>query len=131
MVVRLPLLTASAALALVLTGCVEPSAGTPSSADLDAFGVEPTVTIEVDEAGFRPASVELAANSTVTVTNVGDDRHGLLEAETQPDRRIETGDLVPGEAVDVHLADPGVFELIDPRTGETLILEVGPAEPVD
>jgi plastocyanin len=131
MVVRLSLLIASAALALVLTGCVEPSEGTPSSADLDAFGVQPTVTIEVDEAGFRPASVELAANSTVTVTNVGTDRHGLLETETQPDRRIETGDLVPGEAVDVHLADPGLLELIDPRTGETLTLNVGPAEPRD
>ena len=125
------LLTASAALALVLAGCVEPSDGTPSSADLDAFGVESTVTIEVDESGFRPASVELVANSTVTVTNVGSDRHGLLETETLPDRRIETGDLVPGEAVDVHLVDPGLFELTDPRTGEMLVLDVGPAEPLD
>jgi plastocyanin len=120
------LLTISASLVLALSGCVAPSAGTPSSSDLAGFGVEPTVTIEVDENGFEPASVDLAANSTVSVTNTGDNRHGVLQMDTLPDRRIETGDLVPGETVDIHLADPGLIELTDPRTGALLTLDVGP-----
>ena len=127
---RLLLLTLAATCALALTGCVEPSSGTPSSADLADFGVESTVMIEVDDDGFRPSTIELPANSTVTVTNVGTDPHALLQLETLPDRRIETGDLVPGEAVDVHLADPGAIELTDPRTGALLSLDVGPPEPL-
>lgn len=127
---RTLLVTSAAALGLVLTGCVEPSDGTPSSGDLARFGVEAEVTVEVDDAGFSPEAVSVAANSTVSVTNTGDGPHALLEERTAPDRRIETGDLLPGETVDVHLIEPGRVELVDPRTGARLTLDVGPAEPV-
>jgi plastocyanin len=129
--VRPLLVTTAAGLALVLTGCVEPSAGTPSSADLADFGVQSQVAVDLDEDGFSPDSLDLGANSTVSVTNTGDDSHGVLQVDTAPDRRVETGDLLPGETVDIHLIDPGAVELVDPRTGATLTLDVRPAAPID
>ena len=110
-------------------GCVEPSSGTPSSADLDRFDVDPSLDVTVDEDGFAPDNVTVEANSTITVTNTGLDPHGLLEPGTRPDGRIETGDLVPGESVDVHLAEAGRIELEDPRGPGVLIVEVDRAAP--
>jgi hypothetical protein len=126
-----PLLSITVVLvAFSLTGCVDPSEGTPSSEDLAVFGVESTLTIRLDDDGFSPDALDLPANSTISVTNSGADRHAVLEVDTLPDRRIETGDLVPGETVDIHLIEPGLIELTDPRTGATLTLDVGPADPV-
>ena len=127
-----PLTAATAALlAVALTGCVDPSTGVPPSADLADFGVEPSVTVVVDDDGFTPDTVTLAANSTIAVTNDGADRHGLVQIDTPSDRRIETGDLVRGETVDIHIADPGSVELTDPHTGAFLTLEIGPAQPAN
>jgi LDH2 family malate/lactate/ureidoglycolate dehydrogenase len=111
------------------TGCVQPSDGTPSSADLADFEVQPTIDIVLDDEGFSPDAVDLAANSTIAITNQGTDAHGVVQSGTAVDRRIETGDLVPGETVDIHLADPGAVELTDPHSGASLTLEVGPAAP--
>lgn len=117
--------------AIVLpAGCVQPSDGTPSSADLADFGVQPTITVTVDDDGFTPSTVEMAANSTIAVTNDGTDPHGVLQVDTAADRRIETGDLMPGETVAIHLADPGPIELTDPHSGASLDLDVGPAAPI-
>ena len=126
---RALLLTVAVVLTLTATGCVEPSSGTPSSEDLAVFGVESSVTVEIDEDGFEPSTIEIDANSTITATNVGSDQHGIVELDTAPERRIETGDLVPGESVDIHIADPGDLELSDPRTGAILTVDVGPAQP--
>jgi hypothetical protein len=119
----------SIVLALALTGCVEPADGTPASADLAGFGVEPEIRVRLDEDGFSPDTLTPAANTTIAVTNEGDEHHGLLQLDTPPDRRIETGDLVPGETVDIHLAEPGPIDLMDPRSGATLVLEVGSVAP--
>jgi plastocyanin len=111
---------------LAMSSCVEPSSGTPSSDDLARFGVESTVVVDLDEEGFEPSSLELSANTTITVTNVGDTSHGARQVDTQADRRIDSGDLLPGESVAIHVADPGAMELIDRVSGKTLTLEVGP-----
>jgi plastocyanin len=116
---------------LALASCVEPSSGAPSSDDLAQFGVESTVVVDLDEDGFDPSSLELAANSTITVINVGATSHGARQVDTQADRRIDSGDLLPGESVAIHLADPGAVELIDHVSGETLTLEVGPPTSAD
>jgi plastocyanin len=128
--VRRLIITALVGAAGVLTGCVQPSEGTPSSADLADFGVQPTVDVVLDEDGFSPDTVDLPANSTITITNQGTAPHGVAQADVAVDRRIETGDLVPGETVDIHVADPGPVELSDPHTGASLIIEVGPLAPV-
>ncbi|MEL7209957.1 MAG: hypothetical protein AAGK32_17275, partial [Actinomycetota bacterium] len=55
------------AVAALLTGCVEPSTGTPSPSDLEAFDVEPSTAVEVDEQGFTPDAVEVEANTSIVV----------------------------------------------------------------
>ena len=112
----------------LLTGCVQPADGTPASADLADFGVQPTVDIVLDDDGFTPDTIELPANSTISITNDDTRRHGVLQVDTRTDRRIETGDLVAGETVDIHVADPGRIELTDPHTGASLTVDVGPVE---
>lgn len=124
-------LALSATLLWALAGCVAPSDGTPSSADLEVFGVTSETEVRLDDTGFEPDRLALQANTTLTVVNAGTDLHGVRQAGTEPDRRIETGDLVPGEAVDLHLTEPGSITLVDPRSGAELDLEVGDARPVD
>lgn len=127
--VRLVLITALA-LSLAATGCVDASSGTPASEDLADFGVEPSVTVIVDEDGFSPNELSIAANSTISVTNEGSDPHRARQTNTPSDRRIETGDMLPGETIAIHLDDPGTITLTDPITGASLELDVGAPAPV-
>lgn len=116
-------------LALAASGCIAPSTGTPSTADLAGFDVVPSIEIELTEHGFSPDAVEIDANTTISVVNRSRVDRSAVQLDEPVDRRFATGPLLPGDVTALHFADPGTVELTDEENGTTLIVTVGPEAP--
>lgn len=100
---------ALAPLALALAGCGDPDPSPPTAADLEAIDVSPDHTIVVDESGFEPSSLEVAAGEVLLVVNEGDEEHSL----TADDRRVDTGRMQPGDETTIVLTEPGEVAFSD------------------
>lgn len=88
--------------ALATAGCVDPDPSSPTVEDLRDLDVSPDHTVTVDEGGFDPADLAIAAGEVVLLVNEGDEPHSFT-AET----RFDTGRLLPGESTTLVLTEPG------------------------
>jgi plastocyanin len=102
-------LTLLAAAVVALAGCGDPDPSPPTAADLRGIDVSPDHTIVVDESGFEPSALEIAAGEVVLVVNEGDGEHSL----TADDRRIDTGRMQPGDEVTLVLTEPDQVDFAD------------------
>jgi plastocyanin len=87
--------------ALLLAGC----AGTPARASSAA----PVHTAEVTmppSYRFEPASIQVAAGTTVTFRNTDNFTHSV-QVQGQPDRQVK-----PGESVQIAFATPGEYPYV-------------------
>jgi plastocyanin len=65
--------------------------------------VTPDHTIVVDEGGYDPATLEVAAGDVVLLVNEGDEEHSF----TADEDRFDTGRMQPGDETTMVLTDPG------------------------
>lgn len=91
-----------AAVALAVSGCVEPEPSSPTPADLRAIDLSPDHTITVDDDGFHPAELEVEAGEVVLLVNDGAGLHSFTA-----DERFDTGRMEPGDETTLVLTDPG------------------------
>jgi plastocyanin len=105
---RRPIAGLVAASLLALTACGDSEPSSPSAADLESIDLTPEVTIVVDEAGFDPATIEVAPGTVIRLVNEGDEPHSFTAEE-----RFDTGRLEPGEDTVLVLTEPGEIPYLD------------------
>jgi hypothetical protein len=87
---------------LLLGGCGDPKPSSPTAQDLAEIDLSPDHTITVDEGGFEPDAIEVAAGEVVLLINAGTEPHSFTA-----DERFDSGRLQPGDTTTLVLTKPG------------------------
>ena len=110
-----------ALVAVALVGCADPDPSSPTPEDLADLDLSPDHTITVDEDGYDPSSLEVAAGDVILLVNEGDGPHSF----TAEDQEFDTGRMQPGDETTLVLPKPDqvtFFDLEDRDHEGTLVV---------
>jgi plastocyanin len=96
---RVALITAVVALALVAAGCSEHTPREPGAGDGKSLDFTSVTTLTVDANGINPSTLNVEVGDTITIVNGNTVPDGITSGKVAS---IDTGTLQPGESATAH-----------------------------